>query len=132
MKGQYLAVESVMTFGMGLVVAIGTISAFSGYKGEMMETARQQQVNAIESEVSAAVHALRPAESGNKQVDLPETLGGSDYEIALNGGVKIFVNNQEYFTELSDLESTYDFQGSASGGSVKVYKRGNQYTLRAN
>lgn len=131
MKGQYLAIEGVLTFGMGVVIAIGTVSAFSGYKSDLMGTAVEQQADIVEAKVSDAVYALESAESGHKRVDLPEQIGNSEYQVALDDGVKIFVNNRNYTTDFSGLSSTYEFKGSVSGGSVKVFKSGNQYTLRA-
>ncbi|PSG99590.1 MAG: hypothetical protein BRC28_04015 [Nanohaloarchaea archaeon SW_4_43_9] len=80
MKGQYLAVESVLVVAMGLTLAIGTISIFGNYQ--------------VEEEM------------------------------------KLVTAQKQYVTPLHNLNE-YKLQGSVKGGTVILYKTGNQYTLRA-
>ena len=131
MKGQYLAVESVTTLGMGLIVAIGTITAFSNYKGGLMNQAEEYQLDIVEAKVTNAVYSIKEADSGETRVELPETVAGQDYELVFDRGLRIFINNREYTTGFQELSETYNFQGTVTGGSVKIFKRGNQYILRA-
>lgn len=129
-KGQYLAVESVATFGMGLLVAIGTVTAFTTYEDDVVDKASERQINVVESQLMDAIHSLKDVESGHQQVDLPKRIGGSSYEVGLSNGIHIFVDGREYVKPMEQFQN-YEFQGSVEGGSVKVFKRGNQFTLRA-
>ncbi len=122
--------ESVLTLGMGLVVAIGTVSAFSSYRSGVLDMAGERQVDIIEAELASAVYSLEGVESGELEVKLPEDIGGQGYQIVFDDGIKILVNNQEYVTELEHF-SDKEFQGSVEGGPVKVFKSGDQFTLGA-
>lgn len=131
MKGQYLAVESVLTFGMGLIVALGTVTAFSNYTGSMMDTAGERQVAMVESELASAVYSLETVDYGEKDVELPDDIGGSTYTIVFDDGIKILVDNREHFTRLDHFRD-HQFRGSTDGGPVKVFKSGEQFTIEAN
>lgn len=130
MKGQYLAVEGVATFGMGLLVAIGTVTAFTAYKEGVVGKAGERQVDAVESRLVEAVYGLRDVDSGYRSVDLPSKIGGRSYQIGFSDGIHVFYAGKEHVTQLEQL-SGHEFRGSAEGGAVKVFKRGNQFTLRA-
>ncbi|MFB6291917.1 MAG: hypothetical protein ABEI58_00825 [Candidatus Nanohaloarchaea archaeon] len=131
MKGQYLAVESVLTFGMGLILALGTITAFANYRDGLMEKARERQVNMVESELAEAVYSLKGADSGHMSVDLPKTIGNGEYSVVFSDGIVVTFPQREFRTDLHGLDNRYSFSGSVDGGPVKVYKNGNQFTLRA-
>ncbi|MFB6147263.1 MAG: hypothetical protein ABEJ66_00105 [Candidatus Nanohaloarchaea archaeon] len=132
MQGQYLAIESVLTFGLGLVVAIGTVSAFSSYRSQVMDQATARQVDVIESRISQALQTLDDVDSGSLRIELPKEVGSSEYIVAFGReSLRITVENGERYT--TDLEqfNYYSFQGSTGGGAVKVFKRGDQFILRA-
>lgn len=132
-EGQYLAVESVLTFGLGLMVAIGTVTAFSSYRGQMLDKASERQVNIVESRVLQTVQTLEDTDSGSMSVNLPHEIGSQSYTIIFsNGELRILLESgKEHSTELDQFHD-HVFQGSTSGGPVKVFKRGDQFTLRAN
>ncbi len=132
MKGQYLAIESVMALGMGLVIAIGTVSIFTSYRDGVMETGEQRQVDIVESELTDAVYSLSSVDSGSTEIELPGKIAGKDYTTAFQDGLVVKVGTYTYKTDLGDLEYSHSFRGSAEGGSVKIFKRGNEFTLRAN
>lgn len=136
MKGQYLAVETVMSLGLGLIIAIGSITAFNTYKTGMLNTAEPSQVNVVESEVSSALYSLGALEdesNGRITLELPERMAGKAYQVSLNNGVlTIFVSGTEYNTEYPGLNESYSFNGTATGGAVNLFKRQNQFLLRAN
>lgn len=130
MKGQYLAIETVLTFGMGIAIALGTITAFTSYKDNMVDATVNEQVTTVESEIRDTVFQLENTDSGHLPVELPERLGESSYTVALDDGVKIFVQDRSYSSDFKRFDN-YEFQGSIEGGGeAKIYKRNNQYSLR--
>lgn len=130
-KGQYLAIEAVMTLGIGLSIAIGTISLFTDYRDNVLETGESKQVNAIQSEIISGVQNLEEADQGYTTIELPEKVGGSDYRIAFQNGLKVATGDETYTTELNNLERRYKFTGTADGGSVTIFKRQNNITMEA-
>lgn len=130
MKGQYLAVESVAAFGLGLLVALGSISLFAGYKADIMGSVQEAQTNAISSKLVAAVYSLKETDSGTVSVELPETVAGTEYTIAFSDRIGIFTPGSEHTTR-TGLGHRYEFSGSVKGGDVKIYKNGKQFNLRA-
>lgn len=130
LKGQYLAIETMLTFGMGIAVALGTITVFGDYKDNMMETTQDKQAEMINSEVHQAVFNLEKADSGYTTVELPERVGGTSYTLALANGVRVMTGPRTYSRKFSNLNPYYNFSGSVEGGTVKIYKRQDQFILR--
>lgn len=132
-KGQYLAVESVLTFGLGLIVAIGTVTLFTSYREQVVNSAAEKQVDVTESRLLQAVHTLENTDSGHVTVDLPEKMGSQEYTMVMSEKqFKVALpDGTEHVTSLEQFQG-YRFSGTAEGGSVKVFKRGDEFTLRAN
>lgn len=122
----------MMALGMGLVLAIGSISVFTTYKQDVLERGQEKQIDMIQSEITDAVLNLKGAESGQISVELPEELADSDYKMAFDQGLRIVAGSDTHNSSLGDLTNRYSFSGAVEGGSVKVFKRGNEFILRAN
>lgn len=131
MKGQYLAVESVLTVGMGLTLAIGVISIFDSYQEDITESTEQKDAETVQYRLKSTAYNLRSADSGREEIKLPEKIGGMDYTIAFDEEIRIVTPKKEYTSSINNLEE-YSKEGSVSGGTVTLYKTGNQYTLRSN
>lgn len=130
MKGQYLPVESVATIGMGVMVALGTVSAFTTYRSEVLDTATEKQVQTVESRIAEAVYSLEYADRGSTTVELPERIGSQDYTVAMSDDITVRVGGRSFRTPLNQMGSDYDFSGRVEGGDVKIFKQGEEYTLR--
>ncbi len=131
MKGQYLAIETMLTFGMGLALAIGTISVFDNYRAQVIDTTTEKEVTIIQSELRNSIFHLKSADSGEMTVDLPDDIGGSDYSVSLNKGVRISVNYNTHETRFPELTEKYSFEGTTEGGTVKIYKQQDNFILRS-
>ncbi len=136
MKGQYLAVETVFTFGLGLLVAVGMITLFNQYKVEVISSAEPHQVEVIQSEILLSMNTLRQVDvqgkngSGRLVVDLPSRLAGKSYSVELDRGIVVNVDQESNRMNLTGFRS-YNLEGSAEGGDITIFKRGNNFTLRA-
>lgn len=130
-KGQYLAVETVLTVGMAITIAIGTITLFTSYQDEVVSTAGANQADIVQARLIESLYTLENVDNGEKEVDLPQEIGGDSYTIALGDDLKITSNNEERTSDLDQL-SEYEFDGSTDGGTVKIFKRGNKFRLEEN
>lgn len=131
MKGQYLAIETMLTFGMGLALAISTISVFTNYQNQVMETTTEKEVRIVQSEIRNTIFQLKSSDSGNIEVNLPSEIGGSDYEVSFNEGLAVSVNRNTYEKKFPGLSERYTFEGNADGGTVNIYKQQNNFVLRS-
>lgn len=130
MKGQYLAIETTLTFGMGIAVAIGTIAVFSGYSDDVEDSAKEQEAKIVKSNIQSALFKLKDVDSGRTQVELPEQLGSTDYTVALDDEIQILTSDRTYTESFESLVTGYRLSGSTEGGTVNIYKSGNNFTLR--
>ena len=131
MKGQYLAVETMLTFTMGIALALATVTTFSSYRSDIVQTTTDKEVQIVQSELRNAIFQLKSADSGNIDIQLPSDIGGSEYSLTLHDGVRVSVNQASYEQGLDSLDRKYEFQGSVDGGTVTLYKRNNQFILRS-
>ncbi|MFB6099773.1 MAG: hypothetical protein ABEK16_00735 [Candidatus Nanohalobium sp.] len=136
MKGQYLAVETVFTFGLGLMLAVGVITLFNQYKAGLLSEVEPEQAEMVQSEVLVALNALREVDESGKvgegrySVDLPQTLAGSSYNLRLGSELVVGVNGRTYSMDVKGFRG-YRLKGAARGGDVTIFKRGKNITLRA-
>lgn len=130
MKGQYLAIETTLTFGMGIVVAIGSIAVFSGYSNDVEDSAKTQEAKIVKSNIQSALFKLKEVDSGRTQVKLPEQLGSTDYTVALDNEIQILTSDRTYSESFDALVTGYRLSGSADGGTVNIYKSGDNFTMR--
>lgn len=136
MKGQYLAVETVFTFGLGLIVAIGIITLFNQYKTDVLAGAEPHQVDMIQSEIGLALDTLREADgslknsSGRYTMELPDNIAGKSYTIDMEKPLVINVGDKTYKRNLTGYKY-YNLKGGASGGDLTIFKQGNNFTMRA-
>lgn len=130
-KGQYLAIESVLSVTLGIALAMGTVTMFNNYKDGVLSTGETKQVDVVEAEVLSAVYTLREVESGQITVDLPENIAGNDYQVTFEDKMRVDTTNNNYSKKFHGLDQSYDFTGSVTGGPVTIFKRNNNFTLRA-
>lgn len=132
MKGQFIAVEAVMSLGIGLIVALGLLTAFTAFQGSIMEDVERAQINSVESEISVALMQIGSTNVsyGEVSLDLPETLGDRSYQLNFeNGSLYILAGGSQYRSTFENLNTTYSFRGSASGGEVSILKEGNNLII---
>lgn len=128
MKGQYMAVETIITFGMGIVLAIGTVTLFTLHKSESMDTIEDRQMTITESRIADAVQSLRNSDRAEKNIRLPSKIGEQDYTIAFKDGV-VINSREEKRKFLTHMAHDYSFSGSADGGDIKIIKEEEEYVV---
>lgn len=129
MKGQYLALESVLVITMGLAIAVGVISIFDTYQESIFSSAEGSQVSNIKYEVLDGVHQVSRADTAQHELDLPETVAGNDYSVEIDEKIRIITETETYSFETG--YANLDISGSAEDSDATLIKTGNQIELRS-
>ncbi|MFB6182713.1 MAG: hypothetical protein ABEI78_01480 [Candidatus Nanohaloarchaea archaeon] len=133
MKGQYLPLETVLSIGLGLILAIGSVTAFNTLRKGILDTGEENQVELIQSKVSDAIYSLSTLNKQSKgqiKLTLPESISGTSYTVALTDGtLKINIQNKLYQIEYNQLKHNYSFRGTVQGGQVKIVKTQNNLII---
>lgn len=154
MKGQHLALEAIATFGLTLVATIGIVSLFGTVNDQIVESTQEYQGRMVADRVGIALQglsslhgekvlsgssqqmsAITGEEVGHIQLDLPDSLGGRDYRVALENQsgmqkVTVFSTGYSHSSNLTGLNRSRKVGGVADGGSVIVFKNEYGYVLR--
>jgi hypothetical protein len=133
-KGQNLALESVATFGLTLVAAVGIVQIFGNVNNSVISSAQETQAEVAADRIRSAVLQMSYSsedERGYQEVQLSDQIGGEDYRVALQQD-QILV-----FTEDNNFRQTFkmgrpgtNFQGSAEAGNVRIFKNSEGFVLR--
>ncbi|MFP4038189.1 MAG: hypothetical protein ACLFTA_00195 [Candidatus Nanohaloarchaea archaeon] len=126
MKAQYLAVESVLTFGLGLMAAIGIITTFDSYSNGVYDTSEKVEARMVSEEVIDNVNSLRPVQGeAYRDLELPEDISNRDYRVVLGENITVEVGEESYETRMPLNEN---FEGSGSG-EVRLYREPDGFEL---
>ncbi|MFB6114726.1 MAG: hypothetical protein ABEK04_00400 [Candidatus Nanohalobium sp.] len=133
-KGQHLALESIATFGLTLVAAIGVVSMFNTVNKEIVDSTQETQAKVAANRVKTAMlqmSFLSEGERGYKQVNLPDKIGGSDYRVAVeSSSVLVFTEDKNYRYEHNIARPSKEVRGAVEGGTVRIFKNQEGYILR--
>lgn len=129
MKGQYLAIETILTVAIGISVAVGTVSVFTTFQDRVLTTGERAQAQAVRSQILNGVQTLSGVESGRLEIQLPDRLSGQDYTVDMDDEVRITSSSGVYVfrTGFPSLQKS----GSSSGGTVTLIKRDDEIILRS-
>lgn len=134
-KGQHLAIESVATFGLTLIAAVGVVQMFGEVNQGVVSTTEETQAQVVSDRVRSAVLQMESSsdkERGYHQVELPEKIGGKDYTLAIEPGeIQVFTDENDYSQDFNIGHPGAIQSGSAEGGSVRIFKSSEGYTLRS-
>lgn len=133
-KGQHLALESIATFGLTLIAAIGVVNMFNTVNNEVVEDTEVTQAQVAGDRLKTAMiqmSYLSEDERGYRQINLPDKIGGKDYTVALESDkVLVFTERQNYPQPHNIVRPSMNVRGSTSGGNVRLYKNEEGFVLR--
>lgn len=133
-KGQHLALESVATFGLTLVAAVGIVQVFGNVNDDVVSSTQEAQAQVVADRIRSAVLQMSYSsedERGYQQVELPDKIGGKDYEVALRQDeVLVFTENQNFQQSFKMKKPSTGLRGSAEAGNVRIFKNSEGYILR--
>lgn len=133
-KGQYLIVEEVLIFSIGLIIVLGFFSTFQYFSKETKSNAVREQLEVVGSYIkSKVVETVQMDGTGKISVDLPHKLAGDSYAVYLNSkGIEMTSSSgKSYASGIYGLEGSYNFNGKILSDVKDVYlkKSGNNITL---
>lgn len=134
-KGQNLALESVATFGLTLIAAVGVVQMFGEVNQSVVSSTQDTQAQVISNQLRTTVLEMQSGSEQQReyhQLNLPEELGGQDYRIAFQKDeILIFTEDTNYQQTFNLGSPNTDLNGTTEGGSVRIFKNENGYNLRS-
>lgn len=130
-KGQYLAIETVLSLGISIVVATAVIGAFNSYRGSVVDDVQERHIDIINSEVLRAVYSLKDTDSGSGiTLELPQPRSG-EYTVSLQDSqVEVDTGTDVESQTINGVRWASGFSGSTSSSEVKIMKLEDEIVLR--
>lgn len=130
-KGQHLAIETVLSLAISIIVATAVITAFNSYSDTVMDSIHERHATEIQAQVLTAVYNLRTVDSGSGiEVEIPETQGG-DYRVSFEQDqLVIEVEEKEFIKEINNVGWASGFDGSVERSNFKIMKLEDRIVLR--
>jgi len=133
-KGQYLVVEEIILFSLGLIIAFSFLAVFQVFEKEAKSQTGDEQLRILGQIVSSNILELVETNTTGKiEFSLPPSIGGNEYLLKLNSkGIFIQTkNNKTYISSVFGLENKYNLQGSVESTVKKatLSLKGEQITL---
>lgn len=133
-KGQHLALESVATFGLTLVAAVGIVQMFGNVNNDVVSSTQETQAEVVADRIRSAVLQMSYSsddERGFQEVELPDQIGGEDYRVALRQDqVLVFTEDSNFQQTFKVKTPSTNLEGSAEAGNVRIFKNANGFVLR--
>jgi len=121
-----MAVETVLTFGLGLIAAVGIISVFDSYSSGVYDTAEETEARIVQEQVLDGMNSLRPVEGeAYKELSLPDKISNRNYQVVGEGELIVNVDGTEYSANIPVQDS---ITGSASG-DIRLSKTSQGFEL---
>ncbi len=135
MKGQHLALESIATFALALIAAIGVVSIFGNLNNQVVVSTQETQAELVADRVRSGILQISYASSEARsfqQIQLPEQIGGKDYQIAVEEDeILVFTENENYQQTYNIANPMTEVTGTADGGNVRIFKSPQGIRLRS-
>lgn len=133
-KGQHLALESVATFGLTLIAAVGVVQMFGNVNKGVVTSTQETQAEVVSDRLRSVILQMQSSSDEKRayhQVELPDQIGGQDYRVALEKGkILVFTENQNYQQNFNVGGPSISQSGAVEGGSVRVFKNSEGFVLR--
>lgn len=132
-KGQYMAVEAVLSLSLSLIVALAAITIFGSYRDSVLDDIQERNVEIASSEIISSLHNLGSMGSGSAiSIDLPEVGNGREYQISMDSEeLEIRSGGSEYTYPLESVNWPSDYRGSAEGNSFRIVRINGLVEVRA-
>jgi|GEM_PF-457469 hypothetical protein len=131
-KGQYMAIEAVLSLGLSLIVAVAAIGVFNNYRGSVFDAIGDRNVEITSSRVVSAMYNLgHMGEGSSITVEVPQT-GSRTYDIAVTAdNLEISSGSSSYTYSLDSITWTSNIEGSAQGDEIALVRVNNGVEVRS-
>ncbi len=132
-KGQYMAVEAVLSLGLSLIVALAAVTVFGSYRDSVLDDIQDRNVQIASSEIISSLHNLGSMGSGSSiSVDLPKTGNGREYQVSMDSDqLEIRSGGSEYTYPIESVNWPSEYRGSAQGKSFRIVRINGLVEVRA-
>jgi len=123
-KGQYMAVEAVLSLGLSLIVALAAVTVFGSYRDSVLDDIQDRNVEIASSEIISSLHNLGSMKSGSSiSIDLPETGNNREYQVSMDSEkLEIRSGGSVYNYPLNSVNWPSEYRGSAQGTSFRLVR----------
>ena len=131
-KGQYLAIETVLSLGISIIVATSTIVLFDDYRGAVISDINERHSMEIESEIITSLNNLKYLDSGSSiSLDLPDVPTSDPYRVAFEDQRLVIESNRNSYTqEIANRDWISNLRGSVTSSDVQLFKIEDEVVLR--
>lgn len=119
-KGQYLSMEQMMLFSLGVILTVSVYISFSSITETITDTVREDQLTEVGNLVRSGIEkAHTTSETGvdyvNISVEIPGRIGGDPYKIKIIENEILVVQDKHTSTvDLGDMERVETTPGISS------------------
>jgi hypothetical protein len=129
LKGQYLAIETMITVGIGISVAIGSIAFFESYRQRAYDSDARADARKAASEILMEAEALEDVDSGTVELQLPRQVGSSGYSVSAGEFVNVTSAGRTYSFSAASVGA--ELTGRSRGSDATLIKSGDQIIMRS-
>jgi len=131
-KGQYLALETVLSLGISIIVATSTVVLFDDYRGTVMEDINDRHSMEMESKIITSLNNLKHLDSGSSiSLDLPDLPASDPYRVSLEDYRLVIESNRNSYTqEIANRDWIGSMRGSVTSTDVQLLKIEDEIVLR--
>ena len=131
-KGQYLAIEAVLSLGISILVATSTVVLFGDYRDSVISDINDRHAMEIESEIITALNDMKHLDSGSSiSMDLPEIPTSDPYRVAFEDDMLLIESNRNSYTqEIASRDWISNLGGSVTSSDVQLFKIEDEIVLR--
>ena len=123
-KGQYLIVEQMVIFTIGIFIALTFISIFGEFESDVRrETTTNQLQTYSKAMTNKIVSLIDTNTSSEVTIDIPKTLSEKSYLIELSDG--LYIHSRGH-----DLKSNYSYRSNLLGYADKLQMSGKVLSKR--
>lgn len=112
-KGQYLIVEQMVIFTIGIFVALSFVSIFGTFESDIRQETTSNQLRTYSKALRNKIVSLVETDAESETIiDIPRTLSEKTYVIELSNGLIIQSEGYTYRSDLMGLRERLKLSGS--------------------
>lgn len=119
--GQYIIIEAVIIFTMGIFIAISLANIFGDFRKTSRLFSEENQAKLLTSFFLAKITEISNMEEGYIEFEIPKNIAGSGYVVTMSDNkIGIISQNKAYISKFMGLESYIKFKGTVSSNFRKA------------
>lgn len=132
-KGQYLVIQEVLVYGVGLFLLIGVLATFTYVKNTIYGSVRESELRVVGDLVSSSIQGVKNTVPGTQIIiEIPRDLAGVGYTVTTNliGTVRLLSVTDGQTTYTTQLDTIVDDAVIRGSEKVIVSRKANSIGIR--